>query len=156
MNHHICPKTKGELDAKDQDFNHVVTINFEDGSRAKFQYAFAKTAGEALDVFTEHCGYHRFFLPSITSYTQIHYDVIAKMARKKRKYGPSSRSGSPPPQKTPLDVENRAETPSHARSGSKPPRTRPDPRSPRQRPANGPERASQNQSMAVSEETAID
>jgi len=99
MNHHICPKTKGELDAKDQDFNHVVTINFEDGSRAKFQYAFAKTAGEALDVFTEHCGYHRFFLPSITSYTQIHYDVIAKMARKKRKYGPSSRSGSPPPPK---------------------------------------------------------
>ena len=45
------------------DFSGSVTLDFEDGSRVAFRYAFAVHRLEAPDqvaIFTEHCGYHEF------------------------------------------------------------------------------------------------
>lgn len=49
----------GKLSAYDFDGS-VVLLNFEDGSNARFNYAFYVLDSDRneLAVFTEHCGYH--------------------------------------------------------------------------------------------------
>lgn len=47
------------LTAYDFEDEHV-TVRFEDGSYLRFEYAFYMYADGALEVYTEHCGYHKF------------------------------------------------------------------------------------------------
>lgn len=53
---------RGELRAEDFSGRSLVRLEFPDGSRALFHYAFFIVAPEwnELAVFTEHCGYHVF------------------------------------------------------------------------------------------------
>ena len=48
-------------------FKHNLKITFEDGSYAFFNYAFywIDEVWKEVCVFTEHCGYHVFYLPEI-------------------------------------------------------------------------------------------
>lgn len=46
-------------------FSNCVSIFFEDGSCAYFQYAHAVQRDKTLHVFTEHCGDHKFLAISI-------------------------------------------------------------------------------------------
>jgi hypothetical protein len=61
----------GGLSATDPRFKGWVVLQFDDGSHATFQYAFAVEVPDekSLIVFTEHCGYHRFPLGGL----QWHY-----------------------------------------------------------------------------------
>jgi len=63
--HHHCPEIRCELKPENQHFNHCVSICFEDGSKAEFEYAFAKKTDKTIEVYTEHCGYHAFPLLSV-------------------------------------------------------------------------------------------
>jgi hypothetical protein len=56
-----------QLSAYDFSLNQNIKITFDDGSYAFFKYAFYWTDDEAKEVavFTEHCGYHIFYLPEL-------------------------------------------------------------------------------------------
>lgn len=62
------PEWDGQLSAKDfprAGVTYPVEIQFDDGSKCKFNYAFYRREGDGLDprvvVYTEHCGYHSFY-----------------------------------------------------------------------------------------------
>jgi hypothetical protein len=57
-----CGEDRDRLSAHDFRCDQSVHLQFDDGSFALFQYAFAilDEAGERCMVFTEHCGYHVF------------------------------------------------------------------------------------------------
>lgn len=63
-------KQNNELRADDPRYQGAVHIRFEDGSSAFFNYAFCikDHKAKALIVFTEHCGWHAFYLPSCEQY----------------------------------------------------------------------------------------
>lgn len=47
------------------DFKGEVSLRFEDGSRVEFRYAFyvrSEADPEQIAIFTEHVGYHEFFV----------------------------------------------------------------------------------------------
>ena len=45
-----------------------VNLCFEDGSHVFFRYAFMVISGKTVNVYTEHCGYHKFYKPSLISF----------------------------------------------------------------------------------------
>ena len=51
-----------QLSASDFSSSHYVSLSFEDGSEAKFEFAIfiEDPALREVAVFTEHCGYHIF------------------------------------------------------------------------------------------------
>lgn len=55
-------RDRDRLSAHDFRGDQSIELTFDDGSFAKFRYAFAvlDEAGEQCMVFTEHCGYHVF------------------------------------------------------------------------------------------------
>jgi hypothetical protein len=57
--------SKGECT---QEFNGKVKLKWEDGSKAKFKYAFCVVDDERKEllVLTEHCGYHLFKTTGLT------------------------------------------------------------------------------------------
>ena len=62
LSHHNCPPER-KLSAGD--FKGFVRLQFEDGSTATFEYAFAEKIGDWFHVYTEHCGYHSFRASSL-------------------------------------------------------------------------------------------
>jgi hypothetical protein len=61
------PARNGRLGASDFDASEVVQLQFEDGSAARFEYAFCVADEERaeLAVFTEHCRHHVFGLSAV-------------------------------------------------------------------------------------------
>jgi hypothetical protein len=62
LSHHLCPP---ERKLSSGNFNGFVRLQFEDGSTATFEYAFAEKIGDLIHVYTEHCGYHSFRASSL-------------------------------------------------------------------------------------------
>jgi hypothetical protein len=60
--HASCGEDRDWLSAHDFPARQSVLLHFDDGSFARFRYAFAvlDESGERCMVFTEHCGYHVF------------------------------------------------------------------------------------------------
>ena len=56
-----------------RDFNHNVSITFEDGSFKFFNGAFYVLVDRWYEIYTEHCGYHKFMLGSISIITGPEY-----------------------------------------------------------------------------------
>jgi len=76
---HNCTATTNVLPKSRQDFHHRVTLKFEDGSKAVFEYAFARVIrgnAKRVEVYTEHCGYHAFPLASLIEVVQERYGRI--------------------------------------------------------------------------------
>jgi hypothetical protein len=65
---HYCPAETEVLPEKEQKFNNRVSLGFEDGSKATFEYAFYKLRDQYIDIYTEHCGYHSFYRLSVVHY----------------------------------------------------------------------------------------
>jgi hypothetical protein len=63
--HHWCPVIGSVLPNGAQKFNERVELWFEDGSYASFEYAQMTITGPFIDVYTEHCGYHRFLKATV-------------------------------------------------------------------------------------------
>lgn len=72
----------GERDLTAYDFsNEAVELEFEDGSKVLFNYAFIVEGDTGYGVFTEHCGYYCIYEPSI-----VEVKIIYPDKRKKPKY----------------------------------------------------------------------
>lgn len=63
------PELEGKLNALSFS-NHMVLVEFEDGSRCEFRHAFARREGDWWAVYTEHCGYHLFLAVSVESLSE--------------------------------------------------------------------------------------
>lgn len=61
--------------------NEAVELEFEDGSKVLFKYAFIVEGDEYYGVFTEHCGYHCIYKRSI-----VEVKIFYTGTRKKPKY----------------------------------------------------------------------
>lgn len=65
------PELLGKLDAKHFDLREV-NIEMDDGSTARFRYAFYRVEGEWTVIYTEHCGYLSFLTASIKQISGLH------------------------------------------------------------------------------------
>lgn len=71
--HHFCPRVIAELPVREQTFSNSIILTFEDSSLAIFNCAFCTLdhSKRYLDLYTEHCGYHRFLRASVVKITVV-------------------------------------------------------------------------------------